>query len=35
LKRKKDPRKAQAELEMWVEGMVEVKRRGGKVVKVQ
>ena len=35
LKRKKDPRKALAEVEMWVDGMVEVKRRGGKVVKVQ
>jgi chaperone BCS1 len=35
LKRKKDPRKALAEVKKWVEGMVEVKRRGTKLVKVQ
>ena len=35
LKRKKDPRKALVEVEKWVEGMVEVKRKGGKLVKVQ
>jgi chaperone BCS1 len=35
LKRKKDPRKALAEVENWVEGMVEVKRKGTKLVKVQ
>ena len=35
LKRKKDPRKALVDVEKWVEGMVEVKRKGGKLVKVQ
>lgn len=34
LKRKKDPRKALDEVEAWVEGMVEVKKRGTKLVKV-
>ena len=35
LKRKKDPRRAVLEVGTWVEGMREVKRRGGRVVKVQ
>ena len=35
LKRKKDPRRAVLEVGVWVEGMREVKRRGGKVVTVQ
>jgi chaperone BCS1 len=35
LKRKKDPRKALLEVEAWVKGMVEVKRRGTKLVRVQ
>jgi chaperone BCS1 len=35
LKRKKDPRRALLEVVVWVEGMREVKRRGGKVVTVQ
>jgi chaperone BCS1 len=35
LKRKKDPRKALAEVENWVESMKEVKRKGTKLVKVQ
>lgn len=35
LKRKKDPRKALNEVEKWVEGMVEVKRKGTKLVKIQ
>lgn len=35
LKRKKDPRKALAEVENWVEGMMEVKRKGTKLVNVQ
>jgi mitochondrial chaperone BCS1 len=35
LKRKKDPRRAVLEVRTWVEGMREVKRRGGKVVTVQ
>jgi mitochondrial chaperone BCS1 len=35
LKRKKDPRKAAAEVEHWVQGMVEVKRKGTKLVNVQ
>jgi chaperone BCS1 len=35
LKRKKDPRRAVLEVGIWVEGMREVKRRGGKVVTVQ
>jgi chaperone BCS1 len=35
LKRKKDPRRAVLEVEAWVEGMREVRRRGGKVVTVQ
>jgi mitochondrial chaperone BCS1 len=35
LKRKKDPRRAVMEVGSWVEGMKEVKRRGGKVVTVQ
>jgi mitochondrial chaperone BCS1 len=35
LKRKKDPRRAVMEVVTWVEGMREVKRRGGKVVTVQ
>jgi chaperone BCS1 len=35
LKRKKEPRRAVLEVGVWVEGMREVKRRGGKVVTVQ
>ena len=35
LKRKKDPRKALAEVAAWVEGMLEQKRKGTKLVKVQ
>jgi mitochondrial chaperone BCS1 len=35
LKRKKEPRRALLEVRVWVEGMGEVKRRGGKVVTVQ
>ncbi|PMD37776.1 hypothetical protein L207DRAFT_586107 [Hyaloscypha variabilis F] len=35
LKRKKDPRRAVLEVGTWVDGMKEVKRRGGKVVTVQ
>jgi chaperone BCS1 len=35
LKRKKDPRRAVLEVGVWVEGMREVRRRGGKVVTVQ
>lgn len=35
LKRKTDPRKALAEVSSWVEGMVEIKRKGSKLVKVQ
>ncbi|KUJ06703.1 uncharacterized protein LY89DRAFT_678561 [Mollisia scopiformis] len=35
LKRKKDPRRALEEVSVWVEGMVEVKRKGGKLVNVQ
>jgi mitochondrial chaperone BCS1 len=35
LKRKKEPRRAVLEVGHWVEGMREVKRRGGKVVSVQ
>jgi len=35
LKRKKDPRRAVVEVGTWVQGMREVKRRGGKVVTVQ
>jgi len=35
LKRKTDPRKALLEVESWVKGMVEVKEKGGKLVKVQ
>lgn len=35
LKRKKDPRRAVLEVGVWVEGMREIKRRGGKVVTVQ
>jgi len=35
LKRKKDPRKALLEVAGWVEGMVEIKRKGTKLVSVQ
>jgi len=35
LKRKKDPRRALEEVRPWVEGMVEVKRKGSKLVSVQ
>lgn len=35
LKRKKDPRRALEEVRVWVEGMVEVKSKGGKLVTVQ
>ena len=35
LKRKKDPRRALLEIEAWVEGMMEVKRKGTKLVNVQ
>ena len=35
LKRKKDPRKALAEVGAWVEGMLEQKRKGTKLVGVQ
>jgi len=35
LKRKKDPRKALDEVGDWVEGMLEQKRRGTKLVRVQ
>lgn len=35
LKRKKDPRRAVEEVGVWVEGMVEVKRKGSKLVNVQ
>lgn len=35
LKRKKDPRKALQEVETWVEGMVEMRESGGKIIKVQ
>lgn len=35
LKRKKDPRKALHEVGAWVEGMVEQKRRGTKLVGMQ
>jgi len=35
LKRKKDPRKALLEVGSWVEGMVEVKKRGTKLISVQ
>jgi chaperone BCS1 len=35
LKRKKDPRRALEEVGVWVEGMVDVKRKGGKLVSVQ
>ncbi|KAG0646419.1 putative chaperone BCS1-B [Hyphodiscus hymeniophilus] len=35
LKRKKDPRKALQEVGGWVEGMVEVKRKGTKLVRIQ
>jgi chaperone BCS1 len=35
LKRKKDPRLAVLEVGKWVEGMREVKKRGGKVVTIQ
>lgn len=35
LKRKKDPKKAVVEVEAWVEGMVEQKRKGTKLMGVQ
>lgn len=35
LKRKKDPRRAVAEVDKWVESMAEVKRKGMRVVDVQ
>lgn len=35
LKRKTDPRKALAEVGHWVEGMLEQRRRGVKVIGVQ
>ncbi|KAG4427550.1 hypothetical protein IFR05_016968 [Cadophora sp. M221] len=35
LKRKKDPRRAVEEVEQWVKGMVEIKKKGSKLVKVQ
>lgn len=35
LKRKKDPRRALEEVGVWVEGMVEVKRKGSKLINVQ
>jgi chaperone BCS1 len=35
LKRKKDPRKALDEVEAWVEGMVDIKKKGTKLVRVQ
>jgi chaperone BCS1 len=35
LKRTKDPRRALEEVSVWVEGMVEVKRKGTKLVNVQ
>lgn len=35
LKRKKDPRKALMEVDGWVDGMMEVKKKGTKLVKVQ
>lgn len=35
LKRKTDPRKALAEVRVWVEGMVEQKKKGTKLVNVQ
>ncbi|TVY39844.1 putative mitochondrial chaperone [Lachnellula subtilissima] len=35
LKRKKDPRKALLEVDMWVQGMMEQKKRGTKLLRVQ
>jgi mitochondrial chaperone BCS1 len=35
LKRKKDPRKALVDIENWVQGMMEIKEKGTKLVKVQ
>ncbi|TVY18360.1 putative mitochondrial chaperone BCS1-B [Lachnellula arida] len=35
LKRKKDPKKALLEVDMWVQGMMEQKKRGTKLLKVQ
>lgn len=35
LKRKKDPRKALQEVETWVQGMLEMRGKGTKLVKVQ
>lgn len=35
LKRKKDSRRAVEEVEQWVKGMVEIKKKGTKLVKVQ
>jgi mitochondrial chaperone BCS1 len=35
LKRKKDPRKALLEVDLWVQGMMEQKKRGTKLLKVQ
>lgn len=34
LKRKKDPRRAVEEVEQWVKGMVEIKKKGTKLVTV-
>jgi hypothetical protein len=33
--RKNDPRKAQGEVETWVEGMKEAKEKGSKLLQVQ
>jgi mitochondrial chaperone BCS1 len=35
LKRKKDPRRAVDDVGQWVKGMVEIKKKGTKLVKVQ